>query len=434
MSKKEESVPMGDWKFDVEWEYYLPKRTCIKTGRSDTGMALTRPAGAKEEDEIWGIWPDGLEAPLGVTWKDYALRTPNMQSNSPNAQGPLYERENLSKHIVVVKQRVDRGVLVSVYEQGKQILQVSLSTFGDYGQNVKGYKQKQLDNTHPVCQAALAFLKPIVDKFCEGKVARNELYALRNKLMDERNEDAKKKRKATSNQPTERNGQGNGKDVGKEKQQKKLVEKNDMDQLEQDFNDKVVLKKTRSATTKKGLEKEQAKAGAKPKGKKQTKADVQVKASTNQSSKPKVDLRTPAEIRMRRGGKDVGEKPKQKNKEIEVVEIEDEDGEGDEDDEEDEEEDEEEGDGGDEEEDEEEDEGEGEGEDEAEEDLEGEDGSAVGGRRRECGRPQLRFDDSDLPDADDTMLENSHAAFEVVDVDAEYIEECVTFVFAGRST
>ena len=61
-----------------------------------------------------------------------------------------------------------------------------------------------------------------------------------------------------------------------------------MDQLEQDFNDKVVLKKTRSATTKKGLEKKQAKAGAKPKGQKQAKADVQVKASTNQSSKPKV--------------------------------------------------------------------------------------------------------------------------------------------------
>ena len=55
-----------------------------------------------------------------------------MGDTGPKAQNFIWATEHIrSKHEISVKFRPDRAPLCALYEQGKQVLQVRLDTFGD---------------------------------------------------------------------------------------------------------------------------------------------------------------------------------------------------------------------------------------------------------------------------------------------------------------
>ena len=63
---------------------------------------------------------------------------------------------NQTKHKIVLKQRVDRVLLLSLYEQERHVLQVPVSSFGP-----NESEHVQLDREHPTLKKALAMMIPL---------------------------------------------------------------------------------------------------------------------------------------------------------------------------------------------------------------------------------------------------------------------------------
>ena len=84
-----------------------------------------------------------------------------------------------TKHDLCVRQRADRSLLVVLYEQSRQILQVKAADFGEFDD-----KGTVVDNSHPSVVAAVAFLTPLVEDYAEGKIAdAAALKENKNKMM-----------------------------------------------------------------------------------------------------------------------------------------------------------------------------------------------------------------------------------------------------------
>ena len=83
-----------------------------------------------------------------------------------------------TKHKIVLKQRVDRVRLLSLYEQQRQTLQVTMSSFGPVGS-----EHVQLDRDHPTLKKALAMMIPLATQFCQNELAKKDLKAARDRVM-----------------------------------------------------------------------------------------------------------------------------------------------------------------------------------------------------------------------------------------------------------
>lgn len=70
----------------------------------------------------------------------------------------------ITKHSLEIKQRVDRQLLLSLYEQSRQILQVRMDKFGDVPD------QKQLPPDHATLKLALDFMVPLAESFKDDAV------------------------------------------------------------------------------------------------------------------------------------------------------------------------------------------------------------------------------------------------------------------------
>ena len=83
-----------------------------------------------------------------------------------------------SKHKLTVKQRVDRCLLLSLYEQQQQILQLRLNLFGKVEDEAK-----QLPKEHPTLQKALSLLIPLATKYAKNEIKKQDLKTLRDSEM-----------------------------------------------------------------------------------------------------------------------------------------------------------------------------------------------------------------------------------------------------------
>jgi hypothetical protein len=83
-----------------------------------------------------------------------------------------------SKHALVIRQRVDRRLLLCLFEQSRQILQVNLGSFGDIDDEAR-----QQDLKHPAVIAGLQMMLPIAELYAAGKLQRKELTKARDNAM-----------------------------------------------------------------------------------------------------------------------------------------------------------------------------------------------------------------------------------------------------------
>jgi hypothetical protein len=65
-----------------------------------------------------------------------------------------------------IAQRVDRALLRSVYAQSRQIASIRVNIFGP----LPGDQPCAVENNHPTMQAACAFMLPLVQAYCGGKI------------------------------------------------------------------------------------------------------------------------------------------------------------------------------------------------------------------------------------------------------------------------
>ena len=133
-------------------------------------MPVVVPSSADDSDAVVAKWPDGdTHAITDLTCGQ--LR--GLQGRTPGAVGTgvLWSGETHdTHHALKIEQRVDRSLLMSLYEQSRQVLQVRQDTFGE----VKDHS-KQLHADDPTCKACLEFLVDLAVDYASGKVPLESL-------------------------------------------------------------------------------------------------------------------------------------------------------------------------------------------------------------------------------------------------------------------
>jgi len=123
----------------------------------------------KADDEVLvAHFADGLQLEVpGVT----VARARMMLEGTPVNARRVWEGQTEMNHALLIQQRADRQVLISLFEQSRQILQVTAKTFGDVPDRPEGKNcAEPLDPTHPAVVKAVEFLKPLAQKYATGDI------------------------------------------------------------------------------------------------------------------------------------------------------------------------------------------------------------------------------------------------------------------------
>ena len=123
-------------------------------------------------------WNDGQELEVGeVTvdmWKHWQDLIDQKQNHKSEV---LYAGEHKNTHhAITVRRRVDRDLMVSLYEQGKQRLQIPVWKFALDGEETEGKDAEA---------RAGEFLREIAIRYAAGTLTVKELYAERDKKLVE---------------------------------------------------------------------------------------------------------------------------------------------------------------------------------------------------------------------------------------------------------
>ena len=158
-------------------ELLLPWRQRGAGAPKDLGLPL--PCGGKPRDEpAVASWPDGFSARIPeLTWG----HVQDLTGGRVSMAGVLFRAEHsVTKHAVTVAQRLDRRLLLSLYEQSRQVLQIPVSKFGPVEDETK-----RVDENHPSLLGALDVMIPIAKKFANNELSRGDLKKARDSAMND---------------------------------------------------------------------------------------------------------------------------------------------------------------------------------------------------------------------------------------------------------
>jgi hypothetical protein len=112
----------------------------------------------------------------GLTFRNLRL----LMRNNPNKSScRLWEGEHITTHhAICIKQMVDRCLLLVVFEQSKQRLQVRMDAFGEVAN-----QSQQLPKDDPTLAKAVAFMVPIAKKFQSGELDHKDLKGHRDECL-----------------------------------------------------------------------------------------------------------------------------------------------------------------------------------------------------------------------------------------------------------
>ena len=175
-------------KFEIKFstELMLPMRREIPTSKSQKARAW-EPGSIEGYRGIWpkeiieeladekliARWPDGCRIKMEQTkrWLSNLQRETKSKSKIVDI---LFEQEaKATKHSITISQRTDRTLLLSIYEQGKQICQVQLDKFGPVEPLIAG--SNHLPKDHDTVQKAMTIMKPLAIMYANGEIKKEEL-------------------------------------------------------------------------------------------------------------------------------------------------------------------------------------------------------------------------------------------------------------------
>ena len=149
----------------------------------DPDLQLARRWKATAPGVLWYSLPIAVDdsanelAPVKARWADdVTWDVPDMtvgqwgaqrRASATRAEEPLYRATHVkTMHKITLKQRTDRVLLLSVYEQGRQIAQVRADVFGELPQPQPGCAP----SAHPTIQKGTAFLTRYVDSYADDSI------------------------------------------------------------------------------------------------------------------------------------------------------------------------------------------------------------------------------------------------------------------------
>ena len=162
-------------------EVALCKQIEAKSGR--LVQVSYKPEVLREGDPtsiVYARFPDGTQHTVsGLTAESWG-RIERDKSNTRSGEGVLWEATHKeTNHRVYIKQRVDRKLLMSLYEQGdNQRLSVNMDVWGEIEDH-----HKQLPSTSSIVTMATEFLKIFGEKFARDEYKVSELREKRDALM-----------------------------------------------------------------------------------------------------------------------------------------------------------------------------------------------------------------------------------------------------------
>ena len=111
--------------------------------------------------------------------------------------GVEYETEAVqTKHRIILTQKVDRRLLLTMREQGKQVCEVKLASFGTIAN-----EKIRIESNHPAMQAALKVMIPLTIEFAKGTIQRSQLAAKRDECLAAAGIDVPRSAKTTAALP-----------------------------------------------------------------------------------------------------------------------------------------------------------------------------------------------------------------------------------------
>jgi hypothetical protein len=131
-------------------------------GAKEPALRIERPDGCIDTDPITAVWPDGsTHAITSVTVAEFNIMMKQRQSTQ--LLHTIFEGEVAeTHHRIIVKPRQDRYLLCSMYEQGRQILQIPVRKFG-------------AESDPDTMATAGAILAELAKKYCSGEIQKHEL-------------------------------------------------------------------------------------------------------------------------------------------------------------------------------------------------------------------------------------------------------------------
>jgi hypothetical protein len=164
-------------KYEFDAELLLPVKQ-LANGTKEPGLPIDLGE-CKKLGKVVANWPDGHTATIDTMTVDDLVQILSV-SKAGKGPGDLWASTHTGTHnIVTIKQKVDRSLLIVIYDQKKQVCMVKANLFGTVED-----ERHQLPDSHPAVKAGLEFLTTIAVKYCEGKLEKSQLGDERNKMLD----------------------------------------------------------------------------------------------------------------------------------------------------------------------------------------------------------------------------------------------------------
>ena len=183
--KKPATVPKTAYEFGWNGELGLGWRK--KVGQSDKqkeiSLAPEIPEQAENETVLLVTFVDGMQKKYTLAKAAFEIFS-QRRSSSTTVCKPLLEAEHVVTHNkITVRQRPNRGLLISMYDQAKQVMQVRADRFGEIAEEVCAVP---LPHESEIIKKAVEFYQPIFDKYIKNKIVdKMEVYAARDERYRE---------------------------------------------------------------------------------------------------------------------------------------------------------------------------------------------------------------------------------------------------------
>ena len=165
-NKEEQKEYYYGWMVELNLAYRLEKGIRFELNEPSLPFELSDLKELDGKAAVQAVWPDEHTAAIPeMTNQKMIGLLQNMRTTHGAESTPLLILERkIGHHKVIIEQRVDRGLLVSVYEQDRQVLQIRPDRWHHEVMITR------VPNEHKAVQEALAYLKPIVQDYCDGKI------------------------------------------------------------------------------------------------------------------------------------------------------------------------------------------------------------------------------------------------------------------------
>ena len=155
-----------DYKFGFDRTSRLAWRQPDGGGKEYNLGQLIPPASGKPTDAMTAQWCDGATWAIAcyTLGEHEALAAASSAHSSGTLKLYFDSQHSTSHNRIIVKKREDRSLLMSIYEQGRQVLQCTVKRFAS--EDDAGF-----------------FMAEIAEKYCKALIARSDLKILRNRTQ-----------------------------------------------------------------------------------------------------------------------------------------------------------------------------------------------------------------------------------------------------------